>query len=63
MDELLARLKDTVDQEAGYMRALMEVMGAMDTLFAASERDDVSVTSSGGLTSLTPSTTAVKEPS
>lgn len=38
VNDLLLHLKETVDQEADFMKVLMETMGAMDTLFAASEQ-------------------------
>ena len=65
MVDLLSRLKDTVDTEANYMCDLMEMMGSMDTLFAASEQSDVSnnfpLTSQA--TALTPSNAAALDTS
>ena len=40
MDSLLLRLKSTVEMELKYMRQLMEVMGTMDTVFAAMSQLD-----------------------
>ena len=38
VDRLLGQLKDTVDQEIDYMKTLYQVMGSLDTLFAASQQ-------------------------
>jgi len=40
LEELLLRLKDTLDQEVCYQRELFELMGGMDTLFAAANQGD-----------------------
>ncbi|KAJ8304128.1 hypothetical protein KUTeg_017711 [Tegillarca granosa] len=37
IDHVLVQLKKTVDQEINYMKQLFEVMGTMDTIFAASQ--------------------------
>ena len=36
IDDMIKRLKETVDQEVSYMKLLLEVMGSLDTVFAAS---------------------------
>ena len=38
LDELLLRLKDTIDKEVDYMRQLVEMMGTMDMVFAAASQ-------------------------
>ena len=38
VDRLLGQLKETVDQELDYMKTLYQVMGSLDTLFAASQQ-------------------------
>ncbi|XP_013414421.1 U3 small nucleolar RNA-associated protein 15 homolog [Lingula anatina] len=43
IDETFARLKETVDQEVSYIKQLLEVMGTMDTLFAASVHNQTMV--------------------
>lgn len=57
IDELLMRLKGTLDQEVGYMKSLLEVLGTMDTLFAASQHTEVTQ-HAHSLTDITPSATA-----
>lgn len=37
VDELLVRLKVTIEHEVAYMKELMELMGTMDTIFVASQ--------------------------
>ena len=54
LDELLVRLKDTVDHEVNYMKDLMEIMGIMDTILAASQTVDIEKSSTNGV-SFTPS--------
>jgi len=41
LEELLLRLKYTLDQEVSYQRELFELMGGMDTLFAAASQEDI----------------------
>lgn len=39
IEDILKRLKETVDQEVAYMTQLFEVMGTMDTLFSTSQTE------------------------
>ena len=41
VDRLLGQLKYTVDQEIDYLKTLFQVMGSLDTLFAASQQAQV----------------------
>lgn len=64
MDELLVRLKDTVDGEVNYLKQLFEIMGTMDTIFSASQTSkpmDSLLENQLNTMSLIPSTTALAQ--